>query len=84
MGRRIYILFIVLVVVFGILIYRIVDIQVLKSEKYSKNAENQSVEKVELNSGRGIIYDRNGKKLTDTVKKTVLVVEKEKLNNITN
>ncbi|WP_027701618.1 peptidoglycan D,D-transpeptidase FtsI family protein [Metaclostridioides mangenotii] len=81
MGRRIYILFIVLVVVFGILIYRIVDIQVLKSEKYSKNAENQSVEKVELNSGRGIIYDRNGKKLTDTVKKTVLVVEKEKLNN---
>jgi penicillin-binding protein 2 len=81
MGRRIYILFIVLVVIFGILIYRIVDIQVLKSEKYSKNAENQSVEKVELNSGRGIIYDRNGKKLTDTVKKTVLVVEKEKLNN---
>jgi penicillin-binding protein 2 len=81
MGRRIYILFIILVVVFGILIYRIVDIQVLKSEKYSKNAENQSVEKVELNSGRGIIYDRNGKRLTDTVKKTVLVVEKEKLNN---
>ncbi|WP_304339950.1 peptidoglycan D,D-transpeptidase FtsI family protein [Metaclostridioides mangenotii] len=81
MGRRIYILFIVLIVVFGILIYRIVDIQVIKSDKYSQNAENQSVEKVELNSGRGIIYDRNGKKLTDTVKKTVLVVEKEKLNN---
>lgn len=81
MGRRIYKLFIVLIVVFGFLIYRIVDIQVIKNDKYSKNVENQSVEKIELNSGRGVIYDRNGTKLTDTDKKTILVVEKEKLNN---
>ncbi|MCC0644658.1 MULTISPECIES: peptidoglycan D,D-transpeptidase FtsI family protein [unclassified Clostridioides] len=80
-GKRSWYIFTVILIIYSGLIYRLVDIQVLKGDKYKRNVESQSVEKVELNSGRGIIYDRNNKKLTDTSKVQLLVVEKEKLNN---
>ncbi|MDR0879862.1 MAG: penicillin-binding protein 2 [Clostridioides sp.] len=79
--RRIWTFFTLFVLAFGILIYRMVDIQIINNEKYSKRVENQSTEKIELNSGRGHILDRNGDKLTDTTKQKILVIEKEKLNN---
>ncbi|MDV9741246.1 hypothetical protein RHI49_13235 [Clostridioides difficile] len=80
-GKRSWCIFTIILIIYSALIYRLVDIQVLKGDKYKQSVESQSVEKVELNSGRGIIYDRNNKKLTDTSKSQVLVVEKEKLNN---
>ncbi|CCL25290.1 penicillin-binding protein 2 [Clostridioides difficile] len=80
-GKRSWCIFTIILIIYSILIYRLVDIQVLKGNKYKQSVESQSVEKVELNSGRGIIYDRNNKKLTDTSKSQVLIVEKEKLNN---
>lgn len=80
-GKRSWCIFTIILIIYSVLIYRLVDIQVLKGDKYKQSVESQSVEKVELNSGRGIIYDRNNKKLTDTSKSQVLIVEKEKLNN---
>ncbi|MGL5314238.1 MAG: peptidoglycan D,D-transpeptidase FtsI family protein [Peptostreptococcaceae bacterium] len=77
--KRSYSIFSICIIIYGFLIYRLVDIQLVKGEIYKQKVENQSTEKVELNSGRGIIYDRNGKPLTDVVKKKVIIVEKEKI-----
>lgn len=77
--KRSYSIFFICITIYGFLIYRLVDIQILNGDLYKQKVQNQSTEKVELNSGRGIIYDRNGKPLTDVVKKKVIIVEKEKL-----
>ena len=77
--KRSYSIISIFVIIYGFLIYRLVDIQILKGNLYKQKAENQSTEKIELNSGRGVIYDRNGEPLTDVVKNTIIVVEKQKL-----
>ena len=74
-------IFCIFVIVYGFLIYRLIDIQYLKGDFYKEKAQNQSTEKIELNSGRGIIYDRNGKALTDVKKNKIIIVEKERLFN---
>ena len=79
--RRAYSTFFMCLFGYTFLIYRLVDIQVFKYDKYKGNAEKQSIEKIDLNSGRGIIYDRNNKALTDVEKKKVILVPKEKLND---
>ncbi|MEF9991124.1 MAG: penicillin-binding protein 2 [Romboutsia sp.] len=79
--RRLFSIFIICIIGYSFLIYRLVDIQILKSKDYKKRVENQSTEKISLNSGRGIIYDRNNKPLTDSQKKQIVVVSKERLNN---
>lgn len=77
--KRSYSIISIFVIIYGFLIYRLVDIQILKGNLYKQKAENQNTEKIELNSGRGVIYDRNGEPLTDVVKNTIIVVEKQKL-----
>lgn len=77
--KRSYSIFYICIILYGFLIYRLVDIQLVKGSKYKQKVENQSTEKIELNSGRGIIYDRNANPLTDVVKKKVIIVEKEKI-----
>lgn len=71
----------IFVLVYLFLIYRLADIQVLKSDEYKQRQENQSTEKIDLNTGRGVIYDRNNQPLTDKKKETVLIVQKEKFIN---
>ena len=78
-AKRSYSIFFICIIIYGFLIYRLMDIQIIQGDMYKQRAVNQSTEKVELNSGRGIIYDRNGKALTDVVKKKVIIVEKEQL-----
>lgn len=73
-------IFFIAVTIYGFLVYRLTDISIFKSEEYSKRVENQSTEKVKLNSGRGIIYDKNNIPLTDTVKKTILLVPQKILS----
>lgn len=74
----------IFVLVYLFLIYRLTDIQILKSDEYKQRQENQSTEKIDLNTGRGVIYDRNNKPLTDKKKETVLIVQKEKFINDSN
>ncbi|WP_122638271.1 peptidoglycan D,D-transpeptidase FtsI family protein [Romboutsia sp. Marseille-P6047] len=71
---RIKSVFLISLIIYGFLIYRISYISIFKGEEYSNRVERQSTEKVSLNSGRGIIYDRNNVKLTDTEKETVLLI----------
>ena len=80
-GKRAYSMMVIFLSIYAFLTYRLVDIQVLKSDKYKQNVENQSTEKIALNSGRGIIYDRDNRPLTDIDKKQVIAVKKDKLSN---
>lgn len=77
--RRAWSMLLISIIVYTFLLYRLFDIQVIHSNIYKERADNQSLEKVDLNSGRGTIYDRNNKPLTDTEKKQIIIVEKEKI-----
>ena len=79
--RRMWVMFFFAIIIYSALIYRLLNIQILEADKYKERAARQSIQKVDLNSGRGIIYDRNGKPLTDNVKEEVVIVEKEKFIN---
>lgn len=82
--KRGYSAFIFCIVLYTVLIYRLVDIQILKADEYKTRVENQNTVKYSKNSGRGIIYDRNNKPLTDTENKQIILVSKEALNNDSN
>ena len=58
------------------LIIRLSYLSICKYEAYTSKIENQSIQKLNLNSGRGIIYDRNNKPLTDTQKTQVICIPK--------
>lgn len=75
--RRISSIFILFILVLGALICRLTYLSIYKSKSYAKKIENQSTETINLNSGRGIIYDRNNKPLTDTKKQKILIVPKD-------
>ncbi|WP_297133482.1 peptidoglycan D,D-transpeptidase FtsI family protein [Terrisporobacter sp.] len=75
--KRVKYFFITCVLLFTYLTYRIFNITILKNEEYESKIESQSIETVNLNSGRGIIYDRNNVPLTDSKKTKVLLVPKK-------
>lgn len=79
--RRAYSIFFVFIVGYLVLVYRIIDIQFIDSDLYQEKIENQNTRKIELNSGRGTIYDRNNKALTDTKVSKVIVVQKSQILN---
>ncbi|MBP3905738.1 MAG: penicillin-binding protein 2, partial [Peptostreptococcaceae bacterium] len=76
---RLYIVFIFTIIIYCFLIYRLVDIQIVKSDKYKEKANQQSNIKLDLGSGRGTIYDRNNKKLTDDKIKEIIIVQKNQV-----
>ncbi|MEG1310872.1 MAG: penicillin-binding protein 2 [Romboutsia sp.] len=79
--NRAWNMFLISIILYSFLLYRLVDIQIIDSDNYKEKVSNQSMQKIELNSGRGIIYDRNGKALTDVERRQIIIVEKEKLVN---
>ncbi|MCP5005693.1 MAG: penicillin-binding protein 2 [Planctomycetes bacterium] len=54
--------------IFVVLIYHLVCIQILDSEKYSSMALGQRLKKQELPTKRGLIFDRNGLVLAETIR----------------
>ena len=81
--NRAYSMIFIFILIYSFLIYRLTDIQVIDSDIYKEKMISQNTYRVDLNSGRGTIYDRNGEPLTDTVKKQIIVAEKKKLFNDT-
>lgn len=77
MRKRIKYFLIICILLFTYLTYRIFNIAIFKNEEYESRIESQSIETVNLNSGRGIIYDRNNIPLTDKRKTKVLLVPKK-------
>jgi len=60
---RLALIYIVMVLSFGLLAGRLFEIQVLRGEEYGKIARAQSTGKTEIPARRGIIYDRTGREL---------------------
>lgn len=75
--RRIKSFFIIFLLLCTYLTYEIVNLTIFKNEEYESKIDRQSLETINLNSGRGIIYDRNNIPLTDQQKKKVLLVPKD-------
>ena len=75
--RRIKCFFIIFLLLCTYLIYEIINLGIFKNEEYESKIDNQSLETINLNSGRGIIYDRNNLPLTDEKKIKVLLVPKD-------
>ena len=63
------------------LIFRIFYLSIYKHQDYTSRIEDQSTQRIDLNSRRGVIYDRNNIPLTDTTKKNIIIVPKDKLVN---
>ena len=80
---RSYSMIFLFISIYSFLIYRLTDIQFIDSDIYKEKMISQNTYRVDLNSGRGSIYDRNGNLLTDTFKKQIIVAEKKKLFNDT-
>ena len=57
--RRIKFFFIVFLLLCTYLTYEIVNLTIFKNEEYESKIDSQSLETINLNSGRGIIYDKN-------------------------
>ena len=74
-------IFFIFIIGYLVLVYRIIDIQFIDSDLYQEKIENQNTRKIELNSGRGTIYDRNKKPLTDTKISKIIVVPKTQILN---
>ncbi|MBN9646483.1 penicillin-binding protein 2 [Terrisporobacter glycolicus] len=75
--RRINCFFIVFLLLCAYLTYEISNLAIYKNKEYESKVESQSLETINLNSGRGIIYDRNNLPLTDKKKTKVLLVPKD-------
>ena len=75
--RRIECFFLMTILLFGCLSYRVIYLSIYKNKEYEKKINNQSTETVSLNSGRGIIFDRNNVSLTDNDKEKVILVPKD-------
>ncbi len=79
--RRAYCIVGIFLFGYGFLIYRVSDIQLIKGEEYKEKLEQQNTNKIYLNSGKGTIYDRNNKPLTDNNKSKILIIDREKYFN---
>ena len=79
--RRIHSIFFIFIIGYLVLVYRAADIQIINSDLYKEKVKNQNTRKIDLNIGRGIIYDRNNKPLTDNQIFNIIVVNKEEILN---
>ncbi len=75
--KRIKSFFIIFLLLCTYLTYEIANLAIFKNKEYESKVDSQSLETINLNSGRGIIYDRNNLPLTDKQKKKILLVPKD-------
>lgn len=72
-------LFIFSVVLISILFFRIFQIQIIEGEKYSNLAERNKFKISQIQSERGVIYDRNFKQLVENIPSFDLICQKNDL-----
>ncbi len=59
-NRRLLVAFVMVVLLFGVLLLNLYQLQVVKYEEYSTRADGNRIKLVPLSPNRGMIYDRNG------------------------
>jgi cell division protein FtsI/penicillin-binding protein 2 len=80
--KRTYFLFILFVMAFSLVIYKLVSIQYIYASKYQNYAEFQHTDEFTVNSKRGKILDRNEVELaTSLIEKTVYANPKLVINS---
>lgn len=72
----------VMIVGFGVLIYRYYDLQINQYEKYRTESDRNRVQLQPLPPRRGLIYDRNGVVLADNAPSYSLTITKEKVKDL--
>ena len=82
-NKRVYFLLFLLIFSFILIIYKLIDIQIINNNKYKKLLDNLTIKTVESKSTpRGRIYDRNYNLLVDNVGvKTIYFKRKKSVSN---
>lgn len=79
---RVLVAAVVVVICFGILIYRYFDLQINQYEKYRTESDRNRVQLQPLPPRRGLIYDRNGVVLADNAPSYSLTITKEQVKDL--
>jgi cell division protein FtsI/penicillin-binding protein 2 len=70
--RRVFSLFFLFIVAFGLIVYKLIDIQYISADQYIIQADYQHTGSYELKAKRGKILDRNGIELASSlIEKTI-------------
>ena len=72
---RVFIAFILIAAMFGILIYRVFEIQIVNADEYIEKYSQKTEKTRYYNTTRGNIYDTNGKLLAYNVSVYSVVIE---------
>ncbi|PKL85744.1 MAG: hypothetical protein CVV22_06175 [Ignavibacteriae bacterium HGW-Ignavibacteriae-1] len=66
----------------AIIIWRLIDIQVISNEEYKSKAKRQHESKVNLTPERGIIYDRNGKVIASNFESVSIAIDPRHIQDL--
>lgn len=80
-GRAIA-LFVVVVLMFGVLVARLVTLQIVEHETYQSRADDNRTKIQTLAPSRGMIYDRNGRILADNKTSFSLAIVPERADDL--
>jgi cell division protein FtsI (penicillin-binding protein 3) len=80
-GRRFGIVAAVLLIWFLVILWRLIDLQVLHSKEYAERAKKQQFWEIELNPLRGDIVDRNGNRLALSIDSYSLYIMPKEIDN---
>jgi penicillin-binding protein 2 len=80
-GRAIA-LFVVVVLMFGVLVTRLVTLQIVEHETYQSRADDNRTKIQTLAPSRGMIYDRNGRILADNKTSFSLAIVSERTDDL--
>ena len=80
-GRRVLVLFLVMLGLVSLLMLRMLQLQVLQYEKYRTRSEENRMEMMPLPPPRGIVFDRNGNRLAGNRPVFNLVVVPERVDD---
>lgn len=81
-GARMIVSAFVVLMLFGVLIYRYFDLQIHQYEKYRTESDRNRVQLQPIAPKRGLIFDRNGVVLADNAPSYSLTVTKEIAGNL--
>jgi penicillin-binding protein 2 len=71
---RLIVVYVVIVIAFGMLLYRLLGLQIFQGQIWLADAVNNYTRSVSLQAARGIIYDRNGYVLARNVASYNIVI----------
>ncbi len=83
-GLRVVVVILLVFAMTGVLIARLVNLQIFWHEHYSDLANNNRVRLVPIPPGRGLVYDRNGNLLADNLPSYSLEVTPEQVRDLPN